>query len=490
MHRMPTASRPSRPARPTLAVRTSAPASAVLGIVLTDGAALADLPTLPETARTMVEAAAADPAASADGALRDLTLPGGRRVLLTGAGAGEADAIRRAGGRLAKAAGPSTLAVLAAEPLAELAEGLLLGSYVFTRKSAPAPSRPRRIDLVLPADCSEADQAAAQALADQASIHAAATAWARDLANEPSSTKNPAWLGRQAQDVLGPLGVDVTVRDEAWLTAQGFGGVLAVGGGSATGPRLIEARWRPRSAPAQRHVVLVGKGITFDTGGLNIKPGDGMAMMHTDMSGGAAVLGAIRVIAARKLPIRVTALVPAAENAVSGQAMRPSDIIRHYGGRTSSVGNTDAEGRLVLADAIAYAVDKLAPSVIIDIATLTGAMKVALGLSLGGLFATDDELAASLRDAGARAGEPLWRMPLSDEYRHLVTSPVADADNAGSNPGGVTAALFLEPFAGSIPWAHLDIAGPARRPKDADLGVKGATGFGARLLAQWIEDQL
>ena len=474
-------------ARTTLALRRAPSAAAVIGVVLVEGNALPELPRMGEAARAVVEQIAALPQSAAAGSLRDLALPGGRRLLLTGAGAGGDEQVRLAGGRLAKAAGSSVLAVVAVQPLLALAEGLLLGSYVFTRKSAPVPSSPRRIDILLPADGNEAE---ATAVLAQATTHAGATAWVRDLANEPSSVKNPAWLGAQAQDVLRPLGVEVTVRDEAWLQTQGFGGVLAVGQGSATPPRLIEARWRPRSASPARHIVLVGKGITFDTGGLNIKPGDGMAMMHTDMSGGAAVLGALRIVAERKLPIRVTVLVPAAENAVSGRAMRPSDIIRHYGGRTSSVGNTDAEGRLVLADALAYAVARLEPSVVIDIATLTGAMKVALGMTLGGLFATTDGLAASLRDAGARAGEPLWRMPLSDEYRHLVTSPVADADNAGGNPGGVTAALFLEPFVGSIPWAHLDIAGPARRPADADLGVKGATGFGARLLAQWIEDQL
>jgi leucyl aminopeptidase len=480
----------SAAARTQLAVRRSPSGAAVLGVVLIHGGGVPALPRLPEAARVLVEQIAAEPASAESGALRDLALPGGRRALLAGAGAGGAEQIRRAGGRLAKAAGASVLAVVAAPPLLELAEGLLLGSYVFTRSSAPIPLRPRRIDILLDADADAGAESDAVAILAQATAHADATAWARDLANEPASVKNPAWLGRQAQDVLGPLGVDVTVRDEVWLAAQGFGGVLSVGSGSATPPRLIEARWRPRAASPARHIVLVGKGITFDTGGLNIKHGDAMTMMHTDMSGGAAVLGALKIVAARKLPIRVTALVPAAENAVSGRAMRPSDIIRHFGGRTSSVGNTDAEGRLVLADALAYAVARLEPSVVIDIATLTGAMKVALGLTLGGLFATTDGLGDSLRDAGERAGEPLWRMPLSEEYRHLVTSPVADADNAGGNPGAVTAALFLQPFVGDIPWAHLDIAGPARRPVDADLGVKGATGFGARLLAQWIEDQL
>jgi leucyl aminopeptidase len=377
------------------------------------------------------------------------------------------------------------LGVLGGPHLAELAEGLVLGAHVFSRKSAADPARPTRLDIVLVGRDAAALRAIEPELERAAAI-GAATGWARDLANEPSSTKNPAWLGAQAQRVLAPLGVEVTVRDEAWLAERGFGGILAVGGGSATGPRLIEAAWRPRGSARGPHLVLVGKGITFDTGGLNIKHGDAMTLMHTDMSGGAAVLGALRIVAAQRLRIRVTALVSAAENAVSGASMRPSDIIRHYGGRTTAVGNTDAEGRLVLADAIAYAADRLSPTAIVDIATLTGAMKVALGLRTAGLFATDDDLAAALLAAGEATGEPLWRMPLAPEYRSAISSPIADADNAGGNPGAVTAALFLQPFAGDVAWAHLDIAGPARTPVDLDLAAKGATGFGARLLAHWI----
>src|SRR6185437_2012262 len=190
-------------------------------------------------------------------------------------------------------------------------------------------------------------------------------------------------------------------------------GLLAVGGGSAARPRLIEVSYRARrgrGAPKPKHVVLVGKGITFDTGGLNLKPVDGMRMMHTDMCGGAAVLGAVQYAAMRKLAVDVTVLVPAAENAISGTSMRPSDVIVQYGGRTTEVGNTDGEGRLILAAALAYAVDRLKPDVLIDVATLTGAMRVALGTETGGFFANDDALAGSLAEASAAAGEPLWRM--------------------------------------------------------------------------------
>jgi len=397
--------------------------------------------------------------------------------------------IRERAGRLARDLAPGTSTTLARPGLAgaELAafvEGLLLGGYRFTlatlpeRGAAPAPAV---VELAGVTD------AAAVARGSQA---AAATAWARDLANTPSLTKNPAWLGAQASTRLRKLGAEVDVHDEKWLADNGFGGVLAVGGGSATPPRLIEARWRPRGAATTPHVVLVGKGITFDTGGINLKPGDSMKAMKTDMGGGAAVLAALGLVAERELPIRVTALVPAAENAFGGSSYRPSDVVRHVNGRTSEITNTDAEGRVVLADAMAYAVARLRPSVLVDIATLTGAIKVALGEKVAGLFATDDTLAADLAAAGESTGEPLWRMPLADDYESTLASSIADANNAPGNPGAITAALFLRHFAGDVPWAHLDIAGTGRSGKDDGIVAKGATGFGARLLAAFVEAQL
>jgi leucyl aminopeptidase len=235
------------------------------------------------------------------------------------------------------------------------------------------------------------------------------------------------------------------------------------------------------------HLVLVGKGITFDTGGINRKAGNAMQLMHTDMSGAAAVLASLRAAAAQRLPVRITALVPIAENSLSGSSYRPGDVIRQFGGRTSEVGNTDAEGRLVLADALAYASSRLRPTTLVDIATLTGAAKVALGLRTAGLFATTDELAAALDAAGDAAGEPLWRLPLLSDYEATLRSDIADATNAPGNPGAITAALFLRRFVGRVPWAHLDIAGPARAPEDDGIFARGATGFGARLLHRWLE---
>ena len=428
---------------------------------------------------------------AAAGSIHPLTLPGSvpSLVLLAGLGTGTPAELRRAGvaaGRaIARQDDAKTFTVAVDAPSAQdsraLAEGLVLGGYHYVPATSAEDSL-HTVDLVGNVDRS------GLAAGDEA---ADATGWARDLGNSPASELSPARFGELAEQQLVPAGCTVTVHDEEWLTAHGFGGVLAVGGGSATGPRLIEVSYRPRrdrGAAAPVHIVLVGKGITFDTGGLNLKPTDAMRMMHTDMCGGAAVLGAIQYAAIQQLPVRVTALVPAAENAVSGTAMRPSDVIRQYGGRTTEIGNTDAEGRLVLADALGYAVARLKPDAVIDIATLTGAMKVALGLETAGYFANDDELAARLERAATDSGEAIWRMPLEHRYGSLLDSPVADARNDPGNPGAITAALFLQPFVGDVPWAHLDIAGPARATEDGPIFSRGATGFGARLLASYLEN--
>jgi leucyl aminopeptidase len=405
-------------------------------------------------------------------------------VLVVGLGAGTPADLRTAGGALGRAARsltqPLTLAgpPLSIESSAALVEGLLLGGYRFEVTAAPAPAASFQL---LGAD--PAGVEVGRAIADS-------TNWARELANTRSSVKTPAWLAEQARTELTPLGVTVTERDVDWLSETGFGGVLAVGAGSVAPPRLIEAAWAPRGTSAAPHVVLVGKSITYDSGGLNIKPLDSMTSMYTDMAGGAAVLGALRLVADLNLPIRVTGLLPAAENSVSGTAMRQTDVIRHFGGRTSEVNNTDAEGRLVLADAIAYAVARLKPTVIVDLATLTGAMKVALGVRTAGLFATSDELADGLVAAGFAVGEPLWRLPLADDYLPALNSDIADANNSPGNPGGIAAALYLRPFAGGLPWAHLDIAGPARASDDDGEISRGATGYGVRLLGEWLRQQV
>lgn len=443
------------------------------------GLAIDDLPTtlLPLAARQSLESWDERPGI---GQASVLPLPGSvpAKLVLIGIGSGSVPELRRAGAAAARATTGSaefTVAVPADPPgSAALIEGLALAAYRF-RVGVPGKDGPRTVWIVT-------DDAAAL---ERGRVLAGAGTWARDLTNTPASIKTPAWLAARAIEALGPLGVRVAERDESWLAAQGFGGVLAVGGGSAAPPRLIEASWRPPGAGPE-HLVVVGKGITFDTGGLNIKPGDSMRPMHTDMGGGAAALAALRAVATLRAKVWVTVLVPAAQNSVSGSAMRPGDVIRHYGGRTSEVLNTDAEGRLVLADAMAYAQARLRPSVLVDVATLTGAMKVALGLRTAGVIGTDEGLAAQLCAAGVAADEPVWRLPLNEDYAESLHSDVADAQNAPGNPGAITAALFLRPFAGDVPWAHLDIAGPARSGVDVDVLTRGATGFGARLLAEWL----
>ena len=423
------------------------------------------------------------------------TVPGDGPRWVAGLGGGEPKQYRKAGAALVRAVnaaladdvehgGKAFRAVqlvlpeeASGEHVTELALGLLLGGYRF-KVTAEDPKPVVRTVRLVTHDRAVPGHAE---LVGRAATLAAATALTRDLANTPSNVKSPAWLADTAAKVAGPR-VEVAVRDEQWLAAQGFGGVLAVGGGSARPPRLIEMTYKPSGAA--KHLLLVGKGITFDTGGLSIKPADGMHLMRTDMAGGAAVIAAIRGIAALGLPVRVTALVPAAENHVSGSAYRPGDIVRHYGGRTTEVSNTDAEGRMVLADALAYGIKRFAPDVVVDAATLTGAMKVSLGLRTGGLFATDDSLAALVRAAGERVGEAWWRMPLVEDYAENVRGEFGDVRQTPGGPGSITAALFLREFTEGLPWAHLDIAGPARSEKNYDDVVPGATGFAARTLVE------
>jgi leucyl aminopeptidase len=363
-----------------------------------------------------------------------------------------------------------------------VAEGVGLAAYKFA--VAPEPPTLRRAKLIVdnPADLRNALRKAA-AVVD--AVHLA-----RDLANTPSLQKSPDWLAGRARELCEAAGVTVRVRDEATLAAEGFGGIVGVGQGSSRPPRLLEASWS--GAGADRHVVLVGKGITFDSGGLSIKPPDGMVSMKTDMAGGAAVIATMTALAALDVGVRVTALVPMAENMPGAASLRPGDVLHHYGGRTSEVLNTDAEGRLVLADALAYAVAELAPDALVDIATLTGAAYVGLGKRHAALYATSDALRGELASAASDAGERLWPMPLVEDYRDSLDSDIADLRNIGDprkhySGGSITAALFLRDFVGRTPWAHLDVAGPARADSDEDEVTKGATGFGVRTFLRWLE---
>jgi leucyl aminopeptidase len=359
--------------------------------------------------------------------------------------------------------------------------GTMLGSFVFHwRSKGPEHEPVRRVVL---AGLAGDDHAAAL----ERGLALGGAGWrSRMLATVPSNLKSPQWLAEQAEQIAAENGLSVEVWDEHKLGKQGFGGILGVGQGSATPPRLIRLDYTPAGGRKAPRVVLVGKGITFDSGGLSIKPAQGMITMKRDMTGGAVVMAVLGALGALGCSLRVTGLIPTAENAVGGSSMRPGDVVTHYGGRTSEVLNTDAEGRLVLADAMAYALDKLDPAVLVDVATLTGTMKVALGQWTGGFFANRDALADALSAAGAAAGEPLWRLPLESDYEDTLTSQVADANNDPGGPGAITAALFLQHFAGDVPWAHLDIASTGDVPTDSFEWSKGPSGFGPRALLTWL----
>ena len=438
-----------------------------------------------------------EPAATA-GAVTTVSLQPGataiRRIHLVGTGPGDLDAWRAAGAAVGRATRGAGAVVHALGPaatggaLTAWVEGGVLGSWTTPRWRADGP-----VDGAEPAASVRvvSDDPEGEEQVRRAVTRARAQLLARSLVHTPSNTKNPAWMARQARTVAGRRGLGVKVWDERALRKEGFGGLLAVGSGSATPPRLVRLQHAPHAGgPSTPHVVLVGKGITFDTGGLQVKPADGMLGMKTDMSGSAVVLAVVAACAELEVPVRVTGLLALAENAVGGASYRPGDVVTQYGGTTVEIGNTDAEGRIVLADALAYADAELDPDVVVDVATLTGAARIALARVMAPVFATDDGLASALLTAGESSGETLWRMPLADTYRRALDSDVADLTHIapGVGAGAVTAALFLREFVGERRWAHLDIAGTGRSDVDAGTTAKGGTGFGARLLLRWLEE--
>ena len=328
----------------------------------------------------------------------------------------------------------------------------------------------------------------------RASVIAKALYTARDLVHTPSNIKNPLWMAQEAKKIADECGLAIKVLAGKQLAE--FGGLRAVGNSSPTpGPRFIELSYIPRmrgnSAAALPHIVIVGKGITFDTGGVSLKrPYEFMTAMKSDMAGAAAALATISALPQLQPKVRVTVLMMCAENALSGSAQRPSDVITQYGGTTVEIINTDAEGRLVLADGLAYAVANLDPDYLIDIATLTGSATLGLGRQYAALYSRDEKLAKKLMEIGEESGERVWHMPLIDDYADSLDSDVADlnhaADKGDYSAGSVTAALYLEHFVGDSRWVHLDIAGTGRSENDSGENVKGGTGFGVRLFIDWI----
>jgi leucyl aminopeptidase len=357
-------------------------------------------------------------------------------------------------------------------------EGIVLGAYSFDRyKSDAKPSAIAKVVLV-----GSGGRAWTQAATTGAAI-AEAVNWARDLVNEPGGSLTPTELAKAASAMARRAGLKVTVHDEAAIKRLKLGGLLGVNRGSAQPPRFVELTYEP-AGRATGTLALVGKGITFDSGGLSLKTGQGMMTMKCDMGGAAAVIGAMSVLPVVKPRVRVRAFVPMTDNMTGADATRPGDVLRIRNGKSVEVLNTDAEGRLILADALSLA-SEAEPDAIVDLATLTGACMVALGPSIAGLMG-DGEWISQVREAADRAGERVWPLPLPPDYRKQLDSPVADMKNIGGQYGGsLTAGLFLKEFvADGIPWAHLDIAGPAFLDAEDGENPKGATGFGVRLLVE------
>ncbi|MGO9829178.1 MAG: leucyl aminopeptidase [Myxococcaceae bacterium] len=425
------------------------------------------------------------------------------RVVLVGLGPKERctpEHLRQAAGRAVRAAlRGKAMQVLLSVPttgddagaLRAATEGALLGAYRFDRyrtNGAEERGTLGSLRVTLPPGVRRTD-ALEEAL--QLAVQVAmATNHARDLVNEPAAHLTPERLAEEARRLAKACGLKVRVDGPEELARLKMGMFLAVGQGSANPPRLIELDYLPKGkAASARPLVLVGKAITFDSGGLSLKPADGMLEMKTDMAGAAALMGVMQVVAALKPPFPVVALLGAAENMPSGTAYRPGDVLTSRLGKTVEVSNTDAEGRLVLGDVLAYAAER-APAALLDVATLTGACVVALGQHVVGLWSTDDALADAVVQASRRAGEAMWRMPLVELQKENLRSEVADMKNAGERQGAaIAAALFLREFVGAVPWVHLDIAGPSVSSKERGYFVKGATGVTVRTLVELIRSR-
>ncbi|MFO1154028.1 MAG: leucyl aminopeptidase [Rhodospirillales bacterium] len=434
------------------------------------------------------------------------------RIVLIGFGkAGELDAVKvqGIGGTIAAAIAGTTdteafvavddlegAPLASAEMAAEMALGLRLRSYRFDKyfTKQKDEDKPTLTEVTF----GSADAERARRLFEPREQVAESVEFTRDLVSEPANVVYPESFAEAARK-LDHLGLEVDVLGEKEMKRLGMNTLLAVGQGSDRESQLVVAQWwglgKPASGEARkdddarRPLAVVGKGVTFDSGGISIKPSGNMEEMKWDMAGAAATLGLMRALALRKAKANVVGVVGLVENMPSGSAQRPGDVVTTMSGQTVEVINTDAEGRLVLADVLHYTIDRFHPRAVIDMATLTGAIIIALGHEQAGLFANDDDLAKQLIRAGAAVGEPLWRMPLGDEYDKQIKSDIADMKNVGNRgAGSITAAQFLQRFVGKTPWAHLDIAGVAWAKKDLAVVPKGASAFGLRLLDRWIAD--
>ncbi|WP_084037891.1 leucyl aminopeptidase [Demequina sp. NBRC 110053] len=448
---------------------------------------VASHPQLPDEVRTAVAqtAAALEPSAKVGATT---ILPGtgvtATRIVLVGLGDASEGDLRFAAGAAARSCGKKPSTVVVAIPAdsdakaSAIAEGALLGAYTFTDyKSSEDDAEPHATAWHI--------AGASDAAIERAQIIAAAVASTRDLTNTSPLDLYPASFAEIAHEYAGQLGVEALTWEPQQLAEQGFGGILAVGMGSSRLPRLVRLSWKPEDATGS--VALVGKGITFDTGGISLKPPKSMETMKSDMTGAAAVMNIVFAAARAKLPIAVTGWLCLAENMPSGTAQRPSDVIRHYGGKTVEVLNTDAEGRLVMADGLARAIEE-EPDVVLDIATLTGAQGVALGTRTSAVMG-DDAIRAEVVEAAGEVDEAFWPMPLPAHLREELESKIADLQNIAGPAGGMlSAGLFLKEFVGDTPWAHLDIARPAyNEGKPYGFTPAGGTGASVRTMFRFLE---
>jgi leucyl aminopeptidase len=494
-----------------------------VAVLARKGASLQGVNQLPPPTRAAVDALVAADAISGKAnevVAQVVTEPGPHRVLAVGVGEAKGlQPYREAGAAIAKYARRQKVEAVAlvvsdaADGVIEaLATGFLLGSFQFREFKGSVAKRTdgdkfkaARLTLVVPNGGSEA-----KAALDRARIVADAQNLARTVACRPGNEINPPSLAKVAQEVAREAGLGVRVLDEKELKRLGMGGLLAVGGGSPNPPRLIALEHKgsglrvpgsgkkkagnPQSGngnrPSDAPLLIVGTSITFDTGGISIKPAEKMGEMIYDKSGGMAVLGLMYALAKSDFPLPVIGLLTSAENHVSGTAYRPGDIITLYNGVTVEITNTDAEGRLVLADAIAWGIETYRPAAVVDLATLTGGCVVALGHTMAGLMSNDDALAGEILQAAEAAGEKMWRLPVGDDQREMLKSNHADIVNsAGRWASPLTGAAFVSfalPDKPKVPWAHLDIAGVADTDKELPLYAKGATGYGVRTLFEWL----
>jgi len=423
------------------------------------------------------------------------------RVLFLGLGKAEAikaETLRACMGRAIKTGiGRELTQVAVAVPTAKrmqldegaaleaLIEGGCLANHMFSKYKSEEKQKTLKAIVFLGAPGSAAGNRKAAARIENT---CAAVTQAREWVSTPANDKRPDAFARQITRAARAKGLTCRVMDEKALKREKFGAMLAVGQGSQVKPRLVVLEYRPKGV--KKTVALVGKGVTFDTGGINLKSSGGLECMKMDMAGAAAVAGALLAVADLKPKVGVIGVLPLVENMPSGSATRPGDIVRSYAGKTVEIGNTDAEGRLILIDAMAWAVKKYKPTAMVDLATLTGACVIALGEKIAAVFSSDNDLAEAILAAADKTHERCWRLPLPDDYKELLKSDLADISNMSSGRwgGAITAALFLSEFVGDTRWAHIDIAGAAYTKKDGPYCRAGGTGFGVRLLCDLLTD--